>query len=324
MSNREIYGKTLVFSVRRLLYDILAMLFLAAACVLGFFIAEKVASKGLIGLGIGGVVGIIAIAIFMRYVSYTYKAGQIAMMTRGVTEGTLPADVLGEGKRVVRQRFVTVAVYFGVTGVIKGIFNEIGRGLTAVGKAVGGDTGETVGSVISGVIQVVVAYLCDCCLGWVFYRASQSAAKATCEGAVIFFKHGKTLARNMGRVFGMGLLSLLIFGGAFGGITYFICSRFPAFFNMLAEEIAEASVRLEMTLPEQVKDPQILMLACAVIVGLLLWSFVHSVFIRPFVLVGVLRNYMDSGIKDIPGEESFALLDKKSKKFAKLHGEATA
>ena len=52
--------------------------------------------------------------------------------------------------------------------------------------------------------QVVVAYLCDCCLGWVFYRKAQGAAKATCEGAVLFFRHGKTLARNLGRVFGMG------------------------------------------------------------------------------------------------------------------------
>ena len=48
----------------------------------------------------------------------------------------------------------------------------------------------------------------------------------------------------------------------------------------------------------------------------------HSVFIRPFVLVGVLRNYIQSGINDIPTEESFAVLDGKSEKFRKLHQEA--
>ena len=51
-------------------------------------------------------------------------------------------------------------------------------------------------SVISSVISVVVSYLCDCCLGWVFYRQDVKSAKATCEGAVLFFKHWKTLAKN--------------------------------------------------------------------------------------------------------------------------------
>ena len=41
-------------------------------------------------------------------------------------------------------------------------------------------------------------------------------------------------------------------------------------------------------------------------------------FVRPFVLVGVLRNYLKSGMEDIPTEESFALLDGKSERFRKL------
>ena len=48
---------------------------------------------------------------------------------------------------------------------------------------------------------------------------------------------------------------------------------------------------------------------------------IHSVFIRPFVLVGVLRNYIQSGIEDMPTEASFAMLDSKSAKFKKLHAE---
>ncbi len=42
-------------------------------------------------------------------------------------------------------------------------------------------------------------------------------------------------------------------------------------------------------------------------------------FIRPFVLTGVLRNCIESGINDIPTEDSFSMLDSKSKKFRKLH-----
>ena len=322
MDNKTIYKKTLGFSLRRALWDILAFLILAVACGAGFLIAEKASDKGLIGLGIGAVLGIIVIVILLRYVSYTYKAGQIAMMTRGVVEGNLPEDVIGEGKKVVKERFATVALFFAATGIIKGIFNQIGRGITKLGESVGGDTGNAVGSAISTAIQVLVSYLCDCCLGWVFYRKKIRAGKATCEGAVLFFKHGKTLAKNMGRIFGMGLASLVVIAGVFGGIAYAVLSRFPVFFERLARELAEAAARTETDLPAFLQDPASLILIAAALVGVIIWSIIHSVFVRPFVLTGVLRNYLESGMNDIPDEAAFRVLDGKSSKFKKLHAEA--
>ena len=323
MTNKEIYSKTISFSVFRLLYDILAFAALAAMAIGGFFIAEMTINSGLIGLGIGALVGIIAVAIRLRYISYTFKAGQIAMMTEAITTGELPDDVVGAGKKVVRDRFATVGIFFAATGVVKGIFNELGRAISGVGKAVGGDTGETIGSVISSAVSVVVAYLCDCCLGWIFYRKDVNAAKATCEGAVLFFKHGKTLAKNLGRVFGMGIASLAVIGGAFSGVFYLIASRFPAAFEMLAKEIVEFGASTEEKIPELLTNPATLMIVAAVAAGVILWSIIHSAFVRPFVLTGVLRNYLQSGMDDIPTEESFAMLDSKSAKFAKLHRELT-
>ena len=318
MDNKQIYKATLCFSIRRILWDILGLLVLAALTAGGFFIADKTTDKGLIGLAIGLIVGLVILIIFLRWVSYKYKAGQIAMMTKGVTEGELPKDVLSAGHQIVKSRFRTVAAFFAVTSVIKGIFNQLGRGITAAGQAIGGDNGGTVGSVISSVIQVIVSYLCDCCLGWVFFRKEVKATKATLEGSVLFFKHGKTLAKNLGRVFGIGLLSLVVIGGAFGGIFYLIASRFPATFNRLFQEIAESSENL----PAWLNSPTTLMIAAAVLAGVIIWSLIHSVFIRPFVLVGVLRNDIQSGIEDMPTEASFSMLDSKSSKFKKLHAEA--
>ena len=318
MTNKEIYSKTLSFSVFRLLYDILAFAALAALAIGGFFIAEMTINSGLIGLGIGALVGIIAVAIMLRYISYTFKAGQIAMMTEAITTGELPDDVVGAGRKVVRDRFATVGIFFAATGVVKGIFNELGRAISGVGKAVGGDTGETIGSVISSAVSVVVAYLCDCCLGWIFYRKDVNAAKATCEGAVLFFKHGKTLAKNLGRVFGMGLVSLVAIGGVFSGIFYFIAAQFPSFFNELASIIAtdaESSVAMFLS------DPTHLSIAAAVLGGVIVWSIIHGAFVRPFVLTGVLRNYLESGMADVPSEAAFSMLDGKSKKFAELHAQ---
>ncbi len=321
MTNKEIYKRTLTFSVRRLLFDLLAFLALGALSAAGFFIMDKVNNKGLIGLGIGFLIGIIALAIFLRYVSYKYKAGQIAMMTKGVTENALPDDVLGEGKRIVKERFATVAAYFAVTRIIKAIFNQLSRGLTAVGNAIGGDKGGTVGSVIGSGVQTVVGYLCDCCLGWVFYRKDQKSTKAMCEGAVLFFKHGKTFLKNVGRIFGMSLLFLIVIGGAFFGLFFGIFSMFPKAFTVLTAEIGEAAVRLGKELPAFMSDPKYVMMIAAGIAALIVWGIIHSAFVRPFVLVGVLRNYMESGVNDVPTEESFAMLDGKSAKFRKLRTE---
>ena len=321
MDNKEIYKKTLTFSLRRFLWDAASLVIIIVVAAAGFFLAEKLASQGLIGLVVGIVIGIIVVAIASHFVSYVFKAGQIAMMTKAIADGKLPDDVYGEGKKIVKERFLTVAAYYAVTGVIKGIFNELGRAITAVGQAVGGDNGGAVGSMISGVIQTIVGYLCDCCLGWVFYKKDEKATKATLEGAVLFFKHGKTLMKNLGRVFGIGILSFVVIGGVFFGVFYLITLAMPGVFEGLAAEFANIAAGGEVEMPEFLTNAQNLMLIAAGIGGLTMWGIIHSVFVRPFVLVGVLRNYIESGKNEKISDADFAELDKKSKKFAKLHAE---
>ena len=328
MTNKEIYQKTIGFSLRRIGWDIVAVLILAVCGAAGFFGAEKLWNMGLIGLGGGAIVGLILLAILLRYVSYTYKAGQIAMMTKAVTEGSLPDDTIAAGKEIVHERFTTVAVYFAATGVIKGIFNQIGRSLTKLGESIGGDAGNAVGSAVSAAVSTVVAYLCDCCLGWIFFRKEEKATTATLEGAALFFKHGKTLAKNMGRVFGMGLLSLLLIGGVFFGILYLVFNSFPAVFSRLAAEISEAFARGEISTADTAENvrafltnPSTLMIGAAVLGAIIIWSILHSAFVRPFVLVGVLRNYLESGMNDIPTKESYDAVAKISPKFAKLQSQ---
>lgn len=321
LDNRQIYQKTLGFSYRRFLWDFLAFLVFAGITIGGFLVAENGFDKGLIGLAIGAVIGIVAVYIMLRFFAYIYKAGQIAMMTKGVTEDSLPADVIGEGKKIVKQRFTTVAAYFAVTSAIKGIFRQIGNSITAAGQAIGGDNGGAVGGTIAGVIDTIIAYLCDCCLGWVFYRKDEKATRATLEGAAIFFKHGKTLLKNLGRIFGIAILSFLVIGGALFGVAYLILMNFHDALANLGHEISEAAARSDVEIQAWMSDPTMLTIFCSLVIGVVFWSILHSVFVRPFILVGVLRNFLNSGKDDIPSEAEFAELDKKSKKFAKLHAE---
>ena len=321
MSNKDIYKKTLVFSVRSLLMSLISLTLFAGLCVGGYAIAEKTNDMGLVGLGIGAVIAVVIIIILAHFFGYAFKAAQIAMMTKAVTEDQLPDDVYHEGMRVVKERFTTVAAYYLATSLIKGIFRQIGNLITKAGQAIGGDAGDTIGGIISTVIQVLIGFLCDCCLGWVFYRSDLASTKATCEGAVIFFKNGKTLLRNMGRIFGMGIVSLLVIGGAFTGIFYMIATRFGTAFDKLAAEIIEMGQRQNVDIPAFFQNAENLALIAGAVAGVILWEIIHSTFVRPFILAGVLRNYMKAGIENMPTANDFNMLDSKSPKFAKLHRE---
>ena len=322
MDNKSIYKKTLGFSLWRVLWDLLATVAFFGFAAAGLVIADKAANQPWAGLAVGAVLGGICSWLIIHFIAYTYKAGQIAMMTEGITKNKLPDDTIAAGKKVVKERFATVTAYYFVTGAIKGIFQQIGTGITAVGQAVGGDTGGAVGGTISSVINTIIAYLCDCCLGWVFYQKDEKATKATLEGAAIFFKHGKTLLKNLGRIFGISLISFVVIGGIFFGISYLIFQAFPDIMASLSNTLVEIAYEDGSAVPEIIANTTYLGLICSGIIGVILWSILHSTFVRPFILVGVLRNFINSGINDKPSEKELAELDKKSSKFAKLHSEA--
>ena len=273
----------------------------------------------LLGLIIGIVAGALLTIPVTIFLSNRIKAAQISMMTKGVVEGELPEHTFHQGFVEIRGRFGKITAFYFITQAIKGIFHEISRGINQIGTAIGGDVGNGVTSAVNSAVETLLAYLCDCCLGWILFRKEENSFKAGCEGAVIFFKHGKSLIRNVGRIFGMGFLSLILVGGAFFGGLYGIFTLTPGMFTTLAAEIAEAAARGEADLPEFLTNPTALMLIIAGVGALILWGIFHSVLIRPFILVGVLRNYMKAGIENMPTEEDFKELDSKSPKFAKLH-----
>ena len=314
MTNFQVYRKTLSFSLVMFLVDLLAIVVVLGAATAGFFIGNASSIEAaIVGLIIGLIVGIILVTLINIFVTNRIKAAQIAMMTKGVTEGELPNHTFKEGFNEIKGRFGRITAFFFITNAIKSLFRQIGRGINRVATAVGGDTGNAVSSAIDSAIQTLIGYLCDCCLGWIMFRKEENAFRAGCEGAVIFFKHGKTLIRNIGRIFGMGFLSFLVIGGAFFGLSFLIFVQFPQMFEYLANELAKGG-----DMPEFLKDPKVFMIFVAAILGIVLWSTIHSVLIRPFILVGVMRNFMVAGQKDMPTESDFAEMERKYPRFGKL------
>ncbi len=311
MTNFQVYRKTLVLSGVQFLVDLAILFVFGGLIALGFFIGQG-AGNGIVGLIVGLVLGLILSAVGTYLFSNRVKAAHIAMITKGVNENAVPDHVVKAGFAEVKGRFASITAFFFVMSAIKGIFRQIGRGFNRLGTAVGGDAGDSITSIINTGIQVLIGYLCDCCLGWVIFRKDEGTAKAACEGAVIFFKHGKTLIRNIGRIFGMGLLSLLVVGGIFFGAFYGIFSLFPSPFATLSQELAKLADGGETI------APGILMLIASGLGALILWTMLHSVVIRPFILTGVLRNFMESGKADMPKESDFEAIAAKSPRFRKL------
>lgn len=70
------------------------------------------------------------------------------------------------------------------------------------------------------------------------------------------------------------------------------------------------------------RDPSMQPVVLSAIGGIIMWALLHSAFVKPFVLTGILRNFINSGINDVPTEASMSFLDSKSDKFRKLHQQA--
>jgi hypothetical protein len=307
MTNSQIYRKTFVFSWIRFLLDFLSFILMIGCIVAGYYIAND---KG-VGVAIGALVGLVLLLVLVSFITYIYKSAQIAMMTKAITEGSLPNDLVKTGINAVKGKFKTIFAYYAVTSVIKGIFAEITAGINTLSNSAGEVAGN-IGSAISAIINIVVAYLCDCCLGWVFYRNDNSSFKSTCEGATLFFKNWQALLKNLGRIFLFGIISFIIIGGTFSLGYYFLIKGIPNIDTYLAQMTINMNIG-----GTTITDPQVALMVCCGMFGIVTWIILHNAFVKPFVLVGVLRNYINAGIASVPNETDLQEMGNKFKKFNK-------
>jgi electron transport complex protein RnfE len=173
------------------------------------------------------------------------------------------------------------------------------------------DTVDTIASLISIGIAVVLEYVNYCSLAWVFHKKEQNAFKSTCDGAVIYFQNWKTLLANVGKILGITVLSLiviclpLIVGGAF----VFIGVEPIALFC----EAIDAAFELELGTVGMMS---------AVVIGIMLWSGLHGAFVKPYIMVSVMRGYIAAGEANPPKVDIYGKLSDMSKSFKKALGKA--
>ena len=319
VKNSEIYRRTLKFSVMRLVRTVLCLVLLAALPLVAFVATGMAGLDEMVQLAATGVAFIIALIFFYvvaHYGGYLLTAGQVAMITEGVATGQLPEDTYEAGKRAVKSRFATASVYYGLWSVTKAITNEISAGMNAIARGIDGDNQNGAASVIAGIISAVVSvvleYLNYCSLGWVFLHGEQSAFKSTCDGAVVYFQNWKTLMKNSAKVIAITLVSLTLIGGAFFGIAYLVLGSIEPLTAVLSQIDATATLGDGTAVPAGTS----LIVLCAVI-ALVLWGGIHGAFVKPYILVSVMRRYIEAGLADTPQVDVYEKLSGMSKGFKK-------
>ncbi|MDD3334548.1 MAG: hypothetical protein PHI98_03415 [Eubacteriales bacterium] len=315
MKNGAIYSKTLKFSLLRLLIGVLGIAAAALITYVGYLCGKSLDdTTHLLVTGICLVVGMVVFGLIVHYLGYMLKAGQIAMITRGVTEGTLPEDVVAEGKAAVKKRFVTANVYFLIESGIKAITSQITSGLnTLTSAASGNDKGVlgTIASLVMMFINIVLEYVNYCCLGWVFYHPEQNAFKSTCDGAVLYFQNWKTLLKNAGKVMAFTLAAVLIFFAVFCALNIIVLEAALPDNGSLDMVLFTMDDGSELTLRG-------MLYIGAVLVAFLFAMLLHSTFVKPYLLIMVMRNYMDAAQGSTPGFDVYEKLCGLSKRFKKM------
>ena len=117
----------------------------------------------------------------------------------------------------------------------------------------------------------------------------------------------------------MGFLFFVLVAGGFFGISYLILFNMPDVFQPLLKALQDFA---GSDYPEVLNNPTMVTIIASAIIGVVMYSILHSVLIRPFILTGVMRNFMAAGKEHIPTESEFAELEKKSPRFAKLRNSA--
>ena len=344
MTNFQIYKGTFRFTLMRILTGLIRTALIVGLTALCFAITGGRSDEVRIAASFGGfVVGCILAGLIGHFVSYIFRAGQIAVVAEATQNGKLPDDCYAVGKASVKKRFGTVALFFAIEKIIKAIVSQLTNAVNKLTDKISEDSKNDTVKTISTVIQIVVAamlkYVSACCMGWVFIHPDVNAWRAACDGAILYFKNWKELLKNTGRVLLIGLLSLAILGGAIFGCCHLALHNTQFMTEMtteLSDFLDESNMeKLSTELELDDDDNSFLEKLAAItpaqwtlifegIIALILWGILHGALVEPFMMISVMRGYIQAGLANPPARDVDEKLKGMSKSYKKALESAEA
>ncbi len=291
MTAGKLFRKTMPFVWAKLVMGLVAVIIalglLAAFVGLGWLFGE-------VGMVIMLIVWFIVIKviwkIIMHCVGYLIKAGHVAVIAETALTGQVPRRQISHGKNMVRQRFVTTAVYFAVDKLISGAVKQIQRGIGKLGTGL--DFIPGMGAITGAAqffVKISLGYVDECCLGWTFYNKEQNVYKSAADGVVLYAQNWKPLLKNaawtmLKVIIGTLVIALLIFVPV--GVLFKVMDWYP-----------------------------ILALLTAICLA---WVVKFAV-MDSFIMVRMMSTYMDTAPDTVPAFDLYDKLCTISSKFRELY-----
>lgn len=236
MNAKEIFMKTMPYNIAKLFLGLLTVLVSVVLFAVLVGIGSLFGDGGtvvmlLVWLGALGIVRL----IIMHYFGYLLKAGHIAVITEAVTTGKIPGNQIEYGKQMVKERFATSSIYFGVDKLITGAVRQIQKTVDQAGNFLDFIPGmDAVTGIVKMFIGISLGYIDECCLGYTFYNKKQSAFKSAADGIVIYTQNWKQLLGSAAKItvtviLSVALITLIVFAAVGGIFTLLDWNRFAAF-----------------------------------------------------------------------------------------------
>ncbi len=245
MTASEVYSKTLVFGWIKLGLGLVNILIAVVLFAVLMGISVLMGSEGVAGIMLIVWLSVVGVVNFIinHYFGYLVKAGHVAVIATSFQTGQVPNDPVNVGKAMVKERFGTSNVYFGidklVAGSIKQLQRTLGRVTDSLLGAIPGMDG--VKGLMNMFLDISLGYIDECCLGYTFNHKEQNAYKSAADGVVIYAQNWKTLLKDSAKttltvilsVVVVTLVGFILFGGIFrllgwSGLVAFVIALFFA------------------------------------------------------------------------------------------------
>lgn len=297
MKTGQIYRKTMCFAWMKLglgtITVVLSAIVLGICIAAGEYIGTNTSLGDIAGIIIAigtGMVGIIVIykAIY-HYIGYLVKAGHVAVIAMALTEGKIPEHPYQTGKEIVKSRFLETNVFFVIDRLISGAVSQIQNVLSRLNNLTGNNTiVNAIVAVVQIFISIVLEYVDECCLAYIFYKKDENPFKCAADGVVIYFKNWKNLLKNA--------LWLTLF--------VIVATLLACIIPVGALYLLFDSLGFEVWV--------------AVILGVMIAFVIKVAFIDSYMLIKVMQNYMLTAPTTEITFDLYEELCKMSKKFTKL------
>ena len=242
-----------------------------------------------------------AIYRFIRdYINYMIKAAHVAVIADMAIKGGVPEgfNMYNYGVSKVKKFFVASNVLFAVDRLISGSVKQIQRVFGGIGELLKFVPGvKALTQIINMFVDIILNYLDECILGYIFLNEGQNVWKSAADGVVLYAQNWKTILKTGVKILifliVFFLISFLIFNGVFAGIF----NGIDSLENGLAMPIA--------------------WVLTIVFVLVLKWAILDSI-----IMIYMMTNYLKVAYGAEPSYDLYGKLQGMSKKFKELFGKS--